>query len=249
MAKPKGKTLNITKEGLERLYFVENKTTIEMGELYGCDRKNIDYYFKKYGIPKKPMAEALLQGHANRRGTAINTSEIMGKVAYGMLLQEVAEELHVGRNTLHAHLAKEGISLRNHPAQRVEQSIKMKEKNPVPKGSIRPIDVARKRNITISQNLEYSAVILTNVNATFRQYAVSARKIAYQYYKNNKMYTKGLVIDHILSVRSGYDSGVPSILISHPANLRLITAKENGEKHAKSLCDLQEFHKRIGLRK
>ena len=249
MARPKGETLKITKEDLERLYFVENKSTIDIGALYGCDRKNIDYYFKKFSIPKKSLQEAQITAAANKRGTVLDTQYVQEQVAAGRLVGDIAKELKVSRGTLGEHCKRAGFIFRNHAAQRAKQSDFMKSSNPVPKGSVRTADVAQKRRATLSGNLEYATLFLTKDTLTFMQYAKKARTLAYAYYTNNDLYSPDKVIDHIYSIKDGYDNGVPILLISHPMNLRLVSVVENSIKGATSIGNLHDFHIRIGVKR
>ena len=249
MARPKGETLKITKEDLERLYFVENKSTIAIGALYGCDRKNIDYYFKKFDIPKKSLHEAQITAFANKRGTVIDTQYVKEQVALGRLVGDIAKELKVSRGALGEHCKRAGLVFRNHAAQRGKQSVFMSSHNPVPKGSSRDGGVAQKRRATLSGNLDYETLFLTKEALTFQQYAKKARILSYAYYTNNELYSPEKVIDHIFSIKDGYNNGVPVLLISHPMNLRLVSVKENNAKGASSIGSLHDFHIRIGVKR
>lgn len=51
--------------------------------------------------------------------------------------------------------------------------------------------------------------------------------------------------DHMYSVSDGYKNNISSTIISHPANCRIITNRENQQKRAKSSISLQDLYYRI----
>ena len=55
----------------------------------------------------------------------------------------------------------------------------------------------------------------------------------------------GVSRDHIVSVKYGFDNDVSPEIISHPANCRLITQRENSSKWSKSLISFEELQRKI----
>ena len=43
----------VEKEELERLYWDEGKSLSELGVIYGCDKKTVQRWMKKYDIPRR----------------------------------------------------------------------------------------------------------------------------------------------------------------------------------------------------
>lgn len=52
-------------------------------------------------------------------------------------------------------------------------------------------------------------------------------------------------LDHMLSRKDGFDQKIDPIIISHPANLRVIEAKENRKKYVTSCYSLEELLQKI----
>lgn len=246
MARPQlKKSIKVTKEDLER-YYNEGMTLQEIGDIYGCDRKNIDYYFKKFGIVKRDRKEYMRKKEAEKRGTDIDLEEIKKMIDDGMLIDDICSHYNVGRSTIYKRTKEAGLNFRNNKNQRKRQSEFMKANNPVPKNSKRgresmlPAFEAR-RNTFLKKLLQ--------PNLSYKQYAKHARHIAYTYYKNNGLYDASKEIDHIYSVKDGYDNNVPILLISHPNNLRQISQAENRGKQSNSLVTLEEFYIGVGVQR
>lgn len=55
----------------------------------------------------------------------------------------------------------------------------------------------------------------------------------------------GVSRDHMISVRWGFDNGIPAKHISHPANCRLITQSENARKNKQNFITYEELLDRI----
>ncbi|MGM0885885.1 MAG: hypothetical protein ACQEW5_02820 [Bacillota bacterium] len=111
------KGLNITKEELEDLYVAQKMTPGEIGKIYGCDRKTIDYYLKKYNIKRRTKSEAhQLRNDASREGEKYTFSEmtvelIMEHINKGYTIESLAEEWNVHRDTIGDRLI--GIHLKS----------------------------------------------------------------------------------------------------------------------------------------
>jgi ribosomal protein S16 len=61
--------------------------------------------------------------------------------------------------------------------------------------------------------------------------------------KNNNL--EGVSRDHMFSVKHGFTQGISPYIISHPANCRLITQRDNSKKHSSSLITLEELKVKI----
>ena len=227
----------ISKEELEKLYLVENKSQTEIGEIFNCDRKNIDYYLRKYGIPKRSLSECQ-RNIGSKYDGLITLAELLKMVSNGFLLTEIAKIKGVGRSYLHKMLKGAGINLRNWEEQRKRQSEMMKERNPVPRGSKRGSDAVKN---ALTANAENFNKRKANVK-DFKTYAKMARHMAYKLFKE-QVKGKGLVVDHKFSILDGFKNNVPIDVISHKYNLRLITQKENLSKGSKSIISIDEIYK------
>lgn len=64
---------------------------------------------------------------------------------------------------------------------------------------------------------------------------VEAKKVLYSNYH----------VDHMLSVYEGFKNNIPLAIVAHPANYKVITAKENNDKSIKSSITLSKLKKRI----
>lgn len=230
----------VTKEDLEH-YLEQGLTMAEIGDIYGCDRKNITYYMKKFGLQQRDRSTYMRQKYSMIRGHDVDIEEVKRMIGEGMLIKEIAEKLNVSRSTLSTRCKESGLNFMNHDTQRKKHSEFMQTNNPVPKGTAREdrfID-----NMNQARKYKFVAKLLeTEGELTLREYSKIARHIAYSYYKRKGLYEKGKVIDHIYSIKDGYDNGIPVFSISYPTNLRLVTVEENMAKGSKSLCTLSEFY-------
>ena len=77
----------------------------------------------------------------------------------------------------------------------------------------------------------------------FRRYARSCRKLSQKWGKDNGYETgrQTFHIDHIYSIRDGFVNKVSPLILSHPANLRILGAKQNSSKSYKSEITLDEL--------
>lgn len=71
----------------------------------------------------------------------------------------------------------------------------------------------------------------------------------YGWYKpsNKGNNLNGISRDHMLSVKEGFDLGVDPIIISHPANCKLMIHSQNISKNKKSTINLEELIDRIQI--
>lgn len=63
--------------------------------------------------------------------------------------------------------------------------------------------------------------------------------------KNRGNNLKGISRDHMLSIKEGFLNNIPTELIAHPANCKLIKQTENSSKYSKSSINIDELIKRI----
>lgn len=242
------KKLNITKEVLEDLYLVQKKNQREIAEIYDCDRKNIDYYLKKYGIKKRTFKESqqLRLGNTSivhnpkYKFSDVTVESIMELVDKGYYIKQICEHFGVSRGAINKRLKKAGISLRNHENVLKRRSEVMKNKNPNPKGNKRD---PKELQASIEARKKIAREKWWNITDA-KLYQKKARYIAYKHYDKGKSIPEGMVIDHIFSIWDGWRYGVYVEDISHPSNLRLVPEKWNIEKSYKSHMSFDEF-KRI----
>lgn len=235
----------VTKEDLIK-YYNDGMTMKEIGDIYGCDRKNITYYFKKFGIEKRNHSEYMINRAEEKRGINITKEDIEKMISEGMLVSDICEHYGVSRSALYKRCIKFGLNFQNHKTQREKQSEFMKENNPVKAGTKRTRHVKSKMRKTKKRN--YIRRLNRN-DLTFYQYSKHARHIAYSYYKRNNLTVEGKTIDHIYSIKDGYDNHVPLLVISHPSNLRLVTASENRDKGSSSLVTLEQLYYKVGVQR
>ncbi len=65
--------------------------------------------------------------------------------------------------------------------------------------------------------------------------------------KNNGDNPSGVSRDHMLSVKFGFENSIDPMLISHPANCKLILQVENSRKNKKNSLSLDELLERINV--
>lgn len=77
----------------------------------------------------------------------------------------------------------------------------------------------------------------------FRKYGRSCRKLSQKWARDNghELGQKTFHVDHIYSIMDGFKNKVSPLIVSHPANLRILEAKKNSSKGAKSEITLAEL--------
>lgn len=50
---------NLTEEKLRELYFIQKKSVADIAKIFRCSERGINYWFKKYCIPKRTISEAI----------------------------------------------------------------------------------------------------------------------------------------------------------------------------------------------
>jgi hypothetical protein len=82
--------------------------------------------------------------------------------------------------------------------------------------------------------------------AEFLLYSDKVRKLTektfkHEYIDNKELRGKGYHLDHKLSIRSGYDQGVPPEMVAHVCNLEMVSSEYNASKGAKSTLTFEEL--------
>lgn len=237
--------MRFTKEQLEDLYINQSLSQIEIGKMFEVDRKLIDYYMKKHGIPKRDQREAGFLKNAQIRGYSIEIDEVLKMIELGMLVNEIAEHFGVTRVVIANQLKAHGYNMHNNENQRKRQSVMMLANNPVPKGSKREAEVTKAMHDANKRDFETKK---SNVS-TFGEYARIARYIAYAHFGKGNDVPEGLEVDHMYSIADGFANNVPLDVISHHFNLRLITVAENRSKAGKSIISLDDLYKGVGVQR
>lgn len=235
----------ISKEKLIELYVDKKLSQTEIGKMFGCDRKNVDYYLKKYGIKKRSLSE---NGKLKRKLPNLTIDDILKRIEEGMLIGDICKELNISRSTLGKLCNENGYNFRNHKIATKKQSDFMKNNNPIPKGTTRTHDDILK-SVTVR---EYNYInYLNNIDISsipYWKYAKLSRAYAYSHIFNKDI-DGGYHIDHIFSIKHGYENKIPITLISHINNLRIIPKHDNYVKGCKSLISLQEFYELVGVQR
>lgn len=224
----------MTKEQLQLWYVEEGKTLEQIASKFGCDRNNVKYYMKKYGVPTRTRAELA----ERQKKHHIDPHEIARMVEGGMFLKDIRKELGISSRTLWEITSKAGYNFMNHPGQRKKQSAMLKENNPLDDRELREVAMAKMRKTRMK---EYRDMYSEWVEMPFKIYARKARSLAY--YQNGRGGYDG-EIDHIYSIKHGYDNKVPITVISHPSNLRIVPMIENKKKRFNSHITLEELYRK-----
>lgn len=93
------------------------------------------------------------------------------------------------------------------------------------------------------------AILLPEDAKDYRAYARKCRKMAQQWAKE-KGYELGQQtyhVDHKLSILDGYYAGLSVEVVSHPANLRVISASENVAKGRNSIITVEELVEQLNF--
>jgi len=87
------------------------------------------------------------------------------------------------------------------------------------------------------------AILLPEDAKDYRAYARKCRRMGQQWAKENgyKLGQQTYHVDHKLSVLDGYYAGLSVEVVSHPANLRVISASENVAKGSNSIITVEEL--------
>lgn len=230
----------ISKEELEELYINQNMTQKAIGDIYGCDRKNIDYYLKKYKIPKRTKKEISKIKKIER----VPKDEIIKRIEQGMLLKDIQEELGVSRSHLSNSLKEAGLNFKNHKNQTKKQSEFMSENNPFNDEKVKMKAMTNSRQTRYNNFINEISVF--DKDMTFKEYSKKSRHMAY---RRIGRVPKGMEIDHLFSIKDGYENQVPINVISDLYNLRVVTSEENRKKWHRSIITLDELYKGVGVQR
>ena len=232
-------------ETLQRLYVEEKLTLEEIAKRLNSTRYTVKSHLLKNGIKLRDRKEAQ-QNRFEKEHGLIDIESILFLIdVVKMTVTEVTEYYGVSRNAIWERLSINGYNLRNHREQRMRQSKFMKENNPVPKGTKRDAETVAVLKEAKQKMLQEKIDTFSPKN--FHEYAKFARYLSY---KNFQLKTpQGFHIDHIYSIRDGYDNNVPIEIISHKNNLRLIKAEENLSKGSKSDISCEELYRRVGVQR
>lgn len=222
------------KETLEDLYIKRGMTQQQISDMYNCDRKNVGYYLKKFGI-KKDKQEIYKQHHKEKPAA----QQVLKYIDEGYTMIEIAEMYGISRGVLTRVMKDAGYNMRNHRGQTQRQSQRMKVDNPFNDKQIKS-KAAKKSGMTRSEigRRKFSKF---DSDMTFKEYGRTARRIAYDVFKRD--IPKGFSVDHRYSVYDGYKNNVPLTIISNPNNLRIISVKENNQKGKDSIITLDQLYK------
>lgn len=225
------------KEILQELYIEKGFTRGQIAQILGGNPRTVGSYLHKYGL-KKPSRDI----------TKHMDIELIDKlVAEGWLLQDIAKEVYgCSRGLIYKFTASHGRDYKNHETKRQQQSQMMTTSNPTA-GTKRPqwlIEILRENT---DQRFLERVKYLEATGMTKRQYTQIARNQAYKVY--GKSTPDGYHIDHIFSVNSCWRRNVPVLLVSHPNNLRLITAAENQQKSSSDDISYEEFLERCDVQR
>lgn len=222
------------KETLEDLYINRGMTQQQISDMYNCDRKNVGYYLKKFGI-KKDKQEIYKQHH-KKKPTA---QQVLKYIDKGYTMIEIAEMYNISRGVLTRVMKDAGYNMRNHRGQTQRQSQRMKVDNPFNDKDVakRATDKSSQTRL-IKRDKKYGGF---DKDMNFKRYSKLARRIAYDVFKRD--IPVGFSVDHRYSVYDGYKNNVPLTIISNPNNLRIISVKENNQKGKDSTITLDQLYK------
>lgn len=222
------------KETLEDLYINKGMTQQQISDMYNCDRKNVGYYLKKFGIKKDK--QDIYKQHHKEKPTA---QQILKYIDEGYTMIEIAEMYNIGRGVLTRVMKDAGYNMRNHKGQTKRQSQRMKVDNPFNNKDIAKTATSNSSQTRLmKRDKKYSDF---DKDIDFKRYSKLARRIAYDVFKRD--IPKGFSVDHRYSVYDGYKNNVPLTIISNPNNLRIISVKENNQKGKDSIITLDQLYK------
>jgi len=215
-----------------KLYVDEKKSLRYIANYFGCSLGPVQQLVKKNGWMREKSEFVKDRNGFWKKVTKINRDTakkiIKARRDYGLNYVELATIFDIPREKLREFLKSKKLTLS--PKECSKKA-----------GEFRT-----QRAIDYYHNLK--------VSDTYENYRHEATKLAIimcsHYKKQNK---KGFEIDHKLSVRDGFNLKIPIKIISHPANLRIVTKRSNQLKGSKSIItyerlkrDIQKFNKTYG---
>ena len=226
------------KKLLYKLYVEENKTLQEVADAIGVSRPTTKKYLIENGI-KLRNKKIHKKVHPE-----ITIEKIMNMYESGKLVNDIAKEFGVSRSTITSRLKANGINLKNNKNQTRLQSKRMYANNPT-KGVKRDPGVIAKMVSTRKE--KYEKRIREFIPISFEKYAKKARYISYAKLKDS--IPDGMEIDHLYSIKSGYQNNVPIKIISDIRNTQFLTPEQNREKGSSDSITLEELYKRVGVQR
>ncbi|MCM3773819.1 UPF0175 family protein [Priestia aryabhattai] len=236
---------HIPKEELIELYINQKLSMEKISKIYNCSRTKVTNRLKDYNIPIRSLTEARKSTFERELGFSLTAEMIMEKINKGLLAYQVAEYFGVSSKTIRRILKDSGIKLSN-----LESHLKLKNSrasrerwkdkdSPQNKKQIARLKEANKRKAE-EAHLRYETAHLKS----YKEYKRACARIVDKLYGTDR--PDGMEYDHKYSVHDGYINGVPAPILSHPFNLRLITAFENNSKGNNSIITLEELYQGTG---
>lgn len=239
------KKFYIPKEELIELYINQKLSIDKISKIYKCSRSAVTNRLKENNIPIRSLKEARKSKFERELGFSLTSEKIMEKINEGMLAIEVAEYFGVGHGTILRTLKKDGIHLsqmesyvafKNSKVSRERWKDKDSPQNKKQRERLRELN---KKRIEKAQ-LRYETAHL----GSYKEYKRACARIVDQLFGTDR--PEGMQYDHKYSIMDGYKNGVPAPILSHPSNIRLITAFENNSKGNDSIITLEELYKGAG---
>ena len=238
------KKFYIPKEELIELYINQKLSADKIRKMYKCSPNTVARLLKEYNIPIRSLKEARKNTFEREVGFILTAEIIMEKINEGMFVYQVAELFGVNESTISHTLNKAGIHLNqdeNYKNYMYKNSSRpqLNKNSPVYKRIVKNLKEANKKKSELAQ-LRYEVAHLRDLE----EYKYACIQIANQHYTRER--PEGYQIDHKFSIIDGYKYGVPAPILSHPFNLRLVTAWENNSKGESSIVSLEELYKGTG---
>ncbi|MFC7062630.1 hypothetical protein [Halobacillus seohaensis] len=237
----------IPKEDLYDLYVNQKFSFTRISNIYNCSPGTIKNRLRENNIPIRSRAESLGQRLDLQLGFSLTAEMIMEKVNEGMFIYEVADFYGINRKAITKKLTKAGINvseLGSHQKRMDEHNSRTsKEFFSDPdryKQQSKWLKELREKRTEETQ-LRYDTAHLRD----YQEYKKVCQRIVDKHYGKER--PEGMQYDHKYSVRDGYDNGVPAPILSHPSNLRLISAWDNNSKGNGSIITTQELYEGQGL--
>ncbi|MCM3099866.1 hypothetical protein [Priestia megaterium] len=239
--------LHIPEEELIELYVNQKLSINTISKMYNCATNTIKNRLREYNIPIRSKGESLKNNFENRLEVSLTVEKIMEKINEGMFIYEVANFFGVNRKSITKRLKESGIELsqlESHQKLMTENNIKQGKERWANDPALQKEHRERLKEINKKRsekaNLRYEMAHLKSYN----EYKKACERLANRFYGTER--PEGMQVDHQYSIHDGYLNGVPAPILSHPFNLRLVTAEENNSKGTDSVITLKELYKGVG---
>ncbi|MDM5198965.1 hypothetical protein QUF79_13125 [Fictibacillus enclensis] len=236
---------NIPKEELIDLYINQVMSIADIGKIYNCSRTAVTNRLKENNIPIRSPEEARKRSFERKLGFSLTSKKIMEQINEGMLAIQVADHFGVGHGTILKTLQKDGIHLSQMESYVAMKNSKVsrerwKDKESPQIKKQREIFKEINKKKTEAAQLKYETAHLKS----YKEYKRACARIVDKIFGTDR--PDGMQYDHKYSVMDGHKNGVPAPILSHPSNIRLITAFENNSKGNDSIVTLEELYKGAG---